>query len=94
MNFPVINENKIRTAADTLEWLSIVMMICSTVPSLLALLSGLSDQLPSFDIVIFIWTSLVLLFGRAMILRNMLNIATISVGFILQSTLMALVLFK
>jgi hypothetical protein len=40
------------------------------------------------------WLGLVLLFGRAVILKDLLNIITIGLGFVIQATLMALILFK
>jgi len=40
------------------------------------------------------WLGLVLLFLRSVILRDLLNIVTISIGFVIQATLMALILFK
>jgi len=64
------------------------------VPSLLALMTGLTDRLPSVDIILFIWAGLVLLFARAVVLKDQLNIITIGIGFIAQSVLMAFILFK
>jgi hypothetical protein len=61
---------------------------------LLALLAGLSDTVPNLDIVLFMWAGLVLLFFRAVVLRNLLNIITIGLGFITQATIMAMILFK
>jgi hypothetical protein len=61
---------------------------------LLALLTGLSDRTPSLDVVLFMWTGLVLLFGKAIILKDTLNIITIGLGFIAQAVIMAMILFK
>lgn len=83
-----------KISADTLGWLAAIMLHCATVPTLLALLTGLSDRTPSLDIVLFIWGSLMLLFGRAVILKDMLNIITIGLGFMAQATVMAIIMFK
>ena len=83
-----------KISADTLGWLAIIVINCATIPTLLALMTGLSDKVPSLDMVMFLWASLFLLFGRAIVLKDMLNIITISVGFMIQATLMAMVLFK
>jgi hypothetical protein len=40
------------------------------------------------------WSALVLLFLRAIVLKDNLNIITIGLGFIVQAVMMALVLFK
>jgi hypothetical protein len=61
---------------------------------LLALLTGLSDNVPNLDIVLFMWSGLVLLFVRSVVLKDALNIITIGVGFIVQAVIMAMILFK
>lgn len=83
-----------KVSADTLGWLSVILMHAATIPSLLALLTGLSDRTPGLDIVLFIWAGLLLLFGRAIVLKDTLNIVTIGVGFIIQAVIMAVILFK
>ena len=83
-----------RISADTLGWLAAIVLHCATVPSLLALMTGLSDHVPSLDVVAFLWAGLVLLFLRAIVLKDMLNIITIGLGFIVQAGLMALILFR
>jgi hypothetical protein len=40
------------------------------------------------------WAGLILLFGRAIILKDMFNIITIGTGFVVQAIIMALILFK
>ena len=83
-----------KISADTLGWLAAIVLHCATLPSFLALMTGLSDRTPSLDIVLFLWSGLVLLFMRAVVLRDILNIITIGVGFITQAVLMAMILFK
>jgi hypothetical protein len=81
-------------SADTLGWLAAIVLHSATLPSFLALMTGLSDRTPGLDIILFLWGGLVLLFLRAVVLRDMLNIITIGFGFILQAGFMALILFK
>ena len=83
-----------KVSAETLGWLAVVVIHCATIPTLLALLTGLSDTVPNLDIVLFMWTGLVLLFARAVVLKDMLNIVTVGVGFITQAVIMAMILFK
>lgn len=83
-----------KISADTLGWLAALVLHAATIPTLLALLSGLSDHTPSLDVVLFLWTGLTLLFLRAIVLKDVLNIITIGTGFIVQAALMALILFK
>jgi hypothetical protein len=72
-----LNEHLHTISADTLGWLAAIVIHCATLPSLLALLTGLSDHTPSIDVVLFMWTGLVLLFARAVVLKDALNIITI-----------------
>ena len=83
-----------KISAETLGWLAAIALHAATVPTLLALLTGLTDATPNIDVVLFMWLGLVLLFGRSVILKDMLNIVTIGFGFVIQATLMALILFK
>jgi hypothetical protein len=83
-----------KVSAETLGWLAVVLIHCATIPTLLALLTGLSDSVPNLDIVLFMWAGLVLLFFRAVVMRDLLNIITIGVGFITQAVIMAMILFK
>jgi len=89
-----LNNHLHKISADTLGWLAAIVLHCATVPSLLALMTGLSDQVPSLDVVAFLWAGLVMLFLRAIVLKDMLNIITIGLGFIVQAGLMALILFR
>jgi hypothetical protein len=83
-----------KVSAETLGWLAVVVIHCATIPTLLALLTGLSDSVPNLDIVMFMWAGLILLFFRAVVLKDMLNIITIGLGFITQAVIMAMILFK
>jgi hypothetical protein len=83
-----------KISAETMGWLAAIALHAATVPTLLALLTGLTDTTPSVDVVLFMWLGLVLLFGRAVILKDLLNIVTIGIGFVVQAVLMALILFK
>ena len=89
-----LSVNLPKVSAETLGWLAIIVIHCATIPTLLALVTGLSDRTPNLDIVLFMWAGLVLMFGRAVVLKDMLNIVTIGLGFIVQATIMATILFK
>jgi hypothetical protein len=83
-----------KISAETLGWLAGIVIHAATVPTLLALMTGLSDRTPNLDLVLFAWAGLFLMFFRAVILKDILNIVTIGTGFIIQAVLMALILFK
>jgi hypothetical protein len=83
-----------KISAETLGWLAVIVIHAATIPTLLALMAGLSDRAPQLDMVLFMWSGLVLMFLRAVVLKDMLNIITIGLGFIVQAVLMALLLFR
>ena len=89
-----LNNSLATLSADTLGWLAAIVLHCATMPAFLALMTGLSDKTPSLDLILFLWGGLVLLFLRAVVLKDMLNIITIGLGFMVQAALMALILFK
>lgn len=83
-----------KITADTLEWLGIVVLHCTTIPTLMALMVGVTDRSPPLDMVLFVWTGLILMFARAILLKNRFNIVTNGAGFMAQAVAMAFILFK
>jgi hypothetical protein len=83
-----------KVSVETFGWLGIVVLHAATIPSLLAVMSGLTANMPPVDMVLLIWTGLFLLFIKAAVQRDMLNLVTIGFGFIAQATMMALIFFK
>ncbi len=81
-------------SAETFGWMAAIVLHASTIPSLLAVMAGLTDRLPGVDLVLLVWTGLTLLFIKAAIQKDMLNIVTIGFGFIVQAVMMALIFFK
>ena len=89
-----LNNSLATLSAETLGWLAAIVLHSATVPSMLAVMAGLTDRLPGVDLVLLVWTGLTLLFIKATIQKDMLNIVTIGFGFIIQAVLMALIFFK
>jgi hypothetical protein len=83
-----------KVSAETFGWLAIIVLHSATVPSLLAVMAGLTDRLPGVDLVMLVWVGLTLLFVKAAVQKDMLNVVTIGFGFIIQAVLMALIFFK
>jgi hypothetical protein len=81
-------------SAETFGWLAVLALHAATVPSLLAVMSGLTEHNPPVDLVLLVWGGLGLLFIKATIQKDMLNIVTIGLGFIAQAVMMALIYFK
>jgi len=83
-----------KISSDTLGWLANITLHVATLPSFLALMTGVTDKVPSIDVVLMLWSALVLLFFRAVLLKDLLNIVTISVGFMAQAVFLMLIFFK
>jgi hypothetical protein len=81
-------------SSEALGWIAVLVLHAATIPSLLALMSGLSDTAPSVDLVLMVWTALTLFFVKAAVQKDMLNLVTIALGFIVQAVMMALIFFK
>lgn len=81
-------------SAHTLGWLTIVLLHLGSVPSLLAVLTNQTDKLPSLDVMLFVWGGLITIFFKSLFERNYLYVATICLGFVGQTVLMSLILFK
>jgi len=83
-----------KISTETVGWLAIVLLHAATVPSLLAVMQGLTDVMLPVDMVVLVWSALVLMFLRAAIMKDTLNLITIGLGFFVQATMMALIFFK
>lgn len=81
-------------SANTLGWISIVLLHFAAMPTLISVLLAQNDKLPSVDLMIFIWAALTTMFFKSLIERNFLYVATNCLGFIAQVVLMGLILFK
>lgn len=81
-------------SAETLGWIAVIVLHAATVPSLLAVMAGLTDRLPGVDLVLLVWAGLALMFIKAAVQKDMLNLVTIGFGFIVQAVMMALIFFK
>lgn len=78
----------------SLDLIGMVFMHLATIPTLLAAQAGMLDKMPSVEIVLFIWAGLTVWFARALMQNDRAMVAGIGIGFIVQSVLLALLLFK
>ena len=83
-----------KISSEAVGWISVLVLHAATIPTLLAVMSGLTDRMPPVDLVLMIWSALTLLFVKAAVQKDMLNIITIALGFVVQAVLMALIFFK
>lgn len=82
-----------KATADTLAWISILIFNAATIPTFIAVMSGHSEKMPPLDIVLMIWIGLLLYFIRSVVLKDMLMVVTLGLGFAVQAILLGLIFF-
>ena len=94
-DFVQLMKSKVSTvSSETLGWLSVIVLHAATIPSMLAVMSGLTDRLPAIDLVLLVWAGLGLIFIKSVVNKDMLILVTIGLGFMVQASMMALIFFK
>jgi len=89
-----IKENIAHLSAETLGWIGVILIHLATIPTLVAVLTGLTEKMPPVDIVLLMWLGLFMFFVKRVISKDLLNIITIGFGFFVQAVLLALIVFK
>jgi uncharacterized protein with PQ loop repeat len=89
-----IKEHAPHISAETAGWLAVVLLHLATIPTMIAILTGLTEKMPPVDMVLFSWLGLFLFVIKATIQKDLLNIVTIGFGFFVQAGLLALIVFK
>lgn len=89
-----IKEHAPHVSAETMGWVAVILMHLATIPTLLAVLTGLTEKMPPVDLILFAWAGLFCFFIKAAIQKDFLNIITIGFGFFVQAALMAMIIFK
>lgn len=89
-----IKENIGHLSSETLGWVAVILVHLATIPTLVAVLTGLTEKLPPVDMVGLMWLGLFFFFVRSVIAKDLLNIITIGFGFFVQAMLCALIIFK
>ena len=57
-------------SAEAIGWVAVLVLHCATVPTWIAVMKGLTDKMPGVDIILMVWTALVLLFIKAILNRK------------------------
>lgn len=88
-------KNSIRgISIEGINWTALLTLQAVLLPSLLGLMSGLTDNVPPIDIVLILYAAMALLYVKAILEKNVISLIIIGTGFIGQSVLMALIFFK
>ena len=90
----VVKTTITKVSTETFGWIAVILLHAATIPSLMAVMSGLTDRMPPVDLVLLVWSGLTMLFIKAAVQKDMLNVVTIGLGFTLQAVMIALIFFK
>lgn len=83
-----------KVTIDGIGWTALLTLHAVTIPTLIALMTGLSDKTPPIDMILILWVGMALFYLKSILEKNVVSIIIIGLGFIAQSVLMALVFFK
>jgi len=89
-----VKEHAPHVSAETMGWIAVILLHLATIPTELAVLTGLTEKMPPVDMVLFSWAGLFCFFLKATIQKDLLNIDTIGLGFFVQAAMLALIVFK
>ena len=89
-----VKEHAPHVSAETMGWIAVILLHLATIPTELAVLTGLTEKMPPVDMVLFSWAGLFCFFLKATVQKDLLNIVTIGLGFFVQAAMLALIVFK
>lgn len=81
-------------SANTLNWMAIIAAHCAFIPSMLAIITAMTDNTPSIDIVILVQLFLILSFARSIVVKDTVATVLHALGWFTNMMLLALIVFK
>lgn len=78
----------------SLEWATIILLHCASIPSILSFILGVVDHMPGIDIILFLWVGLFVYFIKSFMENNRIVLFTNATGFFIQAMLLATVVFQ
>ena len=75
-------------------WGGMILIQSSTLPVTYNILKGTATHIPPLSMIMLVWAGIILYLIRAVIQRDIVHITSNTIGFLTQSALMTLVVFK
>ncbi len=82
-----------KTFAEICGWVGAFLIHFATIPTTLGVILGKNPSLPEVSLVILVWSGLFLYLIRAIAQKDWLYIVSNSIGFFLNSILLAIIIF-
>jgi hypothetical protein len=92
-NEKMLDKIKDMPAAEKGGWIGMLLIHGATIPVTVSNILGWSNQLPPLSMVMLVWAGLALFLWRAIARNDTLYIVSNAVGFVLNSVLLALIVF-
>jgi hypothetical protein len=89
-----IGTNITNMGADTLNWIAIIIGHSIFIPTILALMTGLTDRTPGVDVVILVQAFLLASFARSVLIKDGIASITHGLGWFIQGLLLSMIVFK
>lgn len=89
-----VGDNITSIGADTLNWITIILGHSIFIPTILALLTGLTDKTPGIDVVILVQALLLASFARSVLIKDSIATITHGIGWFAQGLLLSMIVFK
>ena len=89
-----IGNNITNIGADTLNWIAIILGHSIFIPTILALMTGLTDRTPGVDVVILVQALLLASFARSVLIKDSVATITHGIGWFTQGLLLSMIVFK
>ena len=87
-------KRKEKIISNVAGWLGMVLIQSSTLPVTYNVLMGNTTHVPPFSMIFLVWSGIILYLIRAIIQKDIVHITSNTIGFVTQSALLALVVFK
>jgi hypothetical protein len=84
----------LNTLANLSGWVGMILIHGATLPTTISVILGYSSVLPPMSMVLLIWAGLFLFLVSAIANKNMLYIVSNAIGFVFQSVLLSLIVYK
>ena len=82
-----------KNLAEICGWIGAFLIHFATIPTTLGVILGKNPSLPEVSLVILVWSGLFLYLIRAIAQKDWLYIISNSIGFFLNSILLAIIIF-
>lgn len=89
----MINKLKDMSPPEIGGWVGMCLIHGATIPVTVSNILGWSDKLPPLSMILLVWSGLALFLWRAIDRKDTLYIVSNAVGFVLNSILLALIVF-